>query len=212
MNHIALAAKALSEKLGCPVCEISAINKTGLPELKSAIKQLLLNPKSSSTKLIYQQDVGDALAAIRNSITDQSKTATFYSVKLVISPLSSSSRLPDIAHSWNLHMMMRWRVLSANSVIVGFNPFSVAGWLISLICDGVIFGVGIMVAFIPYLMMLFVFLAILEECGYMARVYVHYGPCIPPFRSFRKVLYSHAFGYLLYCSGNRCNPYDRKRK
>ena len=83
MKHIALAAKALSEKLGCPVCEISAINKTGLPELKSAIKQLLLNPKSPSTKLIYQQDVGDALAAIRNSITDQSKTATFYSVKLL---------------------------------------------------------------------------------------------------------------------------------
>lgn len=46
----------------------------------------------------------------------------------------------------------------------------VADWLISLVCDGVLFGVGIMIAFIPYLMMLFVFLAILEECGYMARV------------------------------------------
>ena len=43
-------------------------------------------------------------------------------------------------------------------------------WLTDLVCNGVIFGVGIVVAFVPYLMVLFVFLALLEECGYMARV------------------------------------------
>lgn len=43
-------------------------------------------------------------------------------------------------------------------------------WLTDLVCNGVIFGVGIVVAFVPYLMILFFFLALLEECGYMARV------------------------------------------
>ena len=43
-------------------------------------------------------------------------------------------------------------------------------WLTDLVCNGVIFGVGIVVAFVPYLMILFIFLALLEECGYMARV------------------------------------------
>lgn len=46
----------------------------------------------------------------------------------------------------------------------------VVDWLVSLISDGIIFGVGIVLAFIPYLMILYVFLGILEECGYMARV------------------------------------------
>ena len=46
----------------------------------------------------------------------------------------------------------------------------VAAWLTDLVCNGVIFGVGIVIAFVPYLMVLFVFLAIMEECGYMARI------------------------------------------
>ena len=48
--------------------------------------------------------------------------------------------------------------------------WGVASWIISLISDGIIFGLGIVIAFIPYLMILYVFLGILEECGYMARV------------------------------------------
>ena len=43
-------------------------------------------------------------------------------------------------------------------------------WLTDLVCNGMIFGIGIVVAFVPYLMVLFFFLALLEECGYMARV------------------------------------------
>ena len=50
------------------------------------------------------------------------------------------------------------------------NAAGVTAWLTDLVCNGVIFGVGIVVAFVPYLVVLFVFLAILEECGYMARV------------------------------------------
>ena len=43
-------------------------------------------------------------------------------------------------------------------------------WLTDLVCNGMIFGIGIVIAFVPYLMVLFFFLALLEECGYMARV------------------------------------------
>ena len=47
---------------------------------------------------------------------------------------------------------------------------SVSGWLISLICDGMIAGVGAVLSFVPQMLILFFFLAILEDCGYMARV------------------------------------------
>ncbi len=43
-------------------------------------------------------------------------------------------------------------------------------WLKSVICDGIIGGVGAVLGFVPQLVILFFILAILESCGYLARV------------------------------------------
>lgn len=45
-----------------------------------------------------------------------------------------------------------------------------ADWLQSLILDGIIAGVGAVLGFLPQMLVLFFFLAILESCGYMARI------------------------------------------
>lgn len=45
-----------------------------------------------------------------------------------------------------------------------------AGWLVSLIVDGIIAGIGAVLGFVPQMLVLFLFLAILEDCGYMARI------------------------------------------
>lgn len=45
-----------------------------------------------------------------------------------------------------------------------------ADWLIGLLCDGIIAGVGAVLGFVPQMMVLFFFLSVLEDCGYMARV------------------------------------------
>ena len=45
-----------------------------------------------------------------------------------------------------------------------------ADWLTSLIADGVVGGVGAVLGFVPQMLVLFIFLAFLESCGYMARV------------------------------------------
>lgn len=45
-----------------------------------------------------------------------------------------------------------------------------AGWLQSLILNGIIGGVGAVLGFVPQMLVLFVFLAFLESCGYMARI------------------------------------------
>lgn len=45
-----------------------------------------------------------------------------------------------------------------------------ADWLTSLIVDGIIGGVGAVLGFVPQMLVLFIFLAFLEACGYMARV------------------------------------------
>ena len=45
-----------------------------------------------------------------------------------------------------------------------------APWLQGLLVDGIIGGVGAVLGFVPQILILFIFLAILEECGYMVRV------------------------------------------
>ncbi len=45
-----------------------------------------------------------------------------------------------------------------------------APWLIGLLCDGIIAGVGGVVSFLPQIVILFFFLSILEDTGYLARI------------------------------------------
>jgi ferrous iron transport protein B len=47
---------------------------------------------------------------------------------------------------------------------------SCADWLKGLILDGIVAGVGAVLGFVPQMLVLFIFLAFLEACGYMARV------------------------------------------
>lgn len=50
------------------------------------------------------------------------------------------------------------------------NAVGCAGWLQALILDGIVAGVGAVLGFVPQMLVLFIFLAFLEACGYMARV------------------------------------------
>lgn len=52
----------------------------------------------------------------------------------------------------------------------GLEAVGCAGWLEGLIVDGIIGGVGAVLGFVPQMLILFLFLAFLEGCGYMARV------------------------------------------
>ncbi len=47
---------------------------------------------------------------------------------------------------------------------------NVAEWLQGLVVDGLIGGVGAVLGFVPQIMLLFLLLSILEDCGYMSRV------------------------------------------
>ncbi len=60
-----------------------------------------------------------------------------------------------------------WLVEGSRSLLEGWG---VAGWLIGLISDGIINGVGAVLGFVPQMLVLFLLLCILEDCGYMARI------------------------------------------
>ena len=60
-----------------------------------------------------------------------------------------------------------WITNGANSLLEKMNC---AAWLQGLIVDGIIGGVGAVLGFVPQMLVLFIFLAFLESCGYMARI------------------------------------------
>ena len=52
----------------------------------------------------------------------------------------------------------------------GLDAINCADWLKGLILDGIVAGVGAVLGFVPQVLILFIFLAFLESCGYMARI------------------------------------------
>ena len=52
----------------------------------------------------------------------------------------------------------------------GLDAIGCADWLEGLILDGIVAGVGAVLGFVPQMLVLFLLLAILEACGYMARI------------------------------------------
>ena len=52
----------------------------------------------------------------------------------------------------------------------GLDAVNCADWLKGLILDGIVAGVGAVLGFVPQMLVLFILLAILEACGYMARI------------------------------------------
>ena len=60
-----------------------------------------------------------------------------------------------------------WIIPGAQSF---FEGIGCTDWLTGLIVDGIISGVGAVLGFVPQMLVLFIFLAFLEGCGYMARV------------------------------------------
>ena len=56
------------------------------------------------------------------------------------------------------------------AVTSGLESLGCWGWLVSLVADGIVGGVGAVLGFVPQMIILFLLLSILEDCGYMSRV------------------------------------------
>ena len=80
----------------------------------------------------------------------------------------SVTTVGSILTDWtNDTLFGEWIIPAAQSF---FEGIECADWLTGLIVDGVISGVGAVLGFVPQMLVLFLFLAFLESCGYMARI------------------------------------------
>lgn len=194
----------LSEKLGCPVVETvsTSSGKNGLAEL---VKEAVLLQGRGQNAPYDQGDVNldskeAAEAADRkryafvNEIVKavetrkvftkdsnfQDKIDTiltnpilglliFAAVMFVVFDVSQSSLGPwlaDVLVGW-IEVFQGW----VAGLMEGANPF-----LYALVVDGIIGGVGAVVGFLPLVMVMYFLIALLEDCGYMARATVVLDP------------------------------------
>ena len=194
----------LSEKLGCPVVE-TVSTSSGHNGLAQLVKEAVLlqgrgqdapyeqgDVDLSSKEAVEAADrkryafVNDIVKAVEtrkvftkdNNFQDKIDTLLtnrilgliiFAAVMFVVFDVSQSSLGPWLADTlvaW-IEVFQGW----VGGLMEGANPF-----LYALVVDGIIGGVGAVVGFLPLVMVMYFLIALLEDCGYMARATVVLDP------------------------------------
>lgn len=196
--------EALSKELGCPVImTVSTLgNHTGLTEVVKAAVEL----KGKKQEAPYVQgdiDLSDKKAveaADRKRFQYVNKIVSKVEERKVLTKEKNSQDKIDavLTNKWlgiPIFAVVMFLVFQISQAWVGpwladtlvgwIEAFQgvVAGWvensapiLQSLLVDGVIGGVGAVVGFLPLVMVMYFLIALLEDCGYMARVSVVLDP------------------------------------
>lgn len=101
-------------------------------------------------------------------VTNRFFALPIFAVVMFIVYYVSVSTVGDWLTDWtNDTLFGDWITSGANSFL---EKIDCADWLTGLIVDGIIGGVGAVLGFVPQMLVLFIFLAFLESCGYMARI------------------------------------------
>ena len=194
--------KLLSEKLGCPVIKTTATSQSGLQEVVDAAAALEgkgqvapykqgdidLHSKEAveaadrkrfdfANQIVKEVEVRKVLTKEVNKGDKLDKVLThpvggiiiFAIVMFLVFYISQSTLgtwLADILVGW-IEAFQEW----VGGLMENANPL-----LYALIVDGIIGGVGAVVGFLPLVMVMYFLIALLEDCGYMARATVVLDP------------------------------------
>lgn len=112
-----------------------------------------------------QMSVSDKIDRI---VTNRWAALPIFALVMFVVYYVSVTTVGDWLTGWtNDTLFGEWIVPGVQSFLEGIGC---ADWLTGLIADGIISGVGAVLGFVPQMLVLFLFLAFLESCGYMARV------------------------------------------
>lgn len=151
--------------------EISTIEK----EMDDDTESIITNERyvyiSSIIKECYTKQSKEKLTIsdkIDKVVTNRFLALPIFAVVMFLVYYVSVTTVGAIVTDWtNDTLFGEWIVPGAQSF---FENIGCADWLTGLIVDGIISGVGAVLGFVPQMLVLFIFLAFLESCGYMARV------------------------------------------
>jgi len=187
-DGIAIDVDALASELGCPVVPLSARNGEGVPRLREALGRLLAPAEPDppafaanfggcercpfAARYDWAEQVGRRCMNGRSRPNDQ-RTDRIDAVLThpVIGTLAFLGVMVAVFTLifWLARFPMDWiesGFASADSLIGGLMP---PGDLRSLLLEGALGGVGGVLVFLPQICILFFFLSLLEDTGYLAR-------------------------------------------
>ncbi len=202
-KHNEIDADKLSQKLGCPVVETVSISSKGMAEVvKCAVS---LKGKTQTAPFIQpESDFSSKSAAVEadkkrfefvNKAVKEVEERTVYT-----NELNFQDKIDDIITSpWvglPIFAVVMWFVFWISQASLGpwladsvlcpvIDSFGelVAGWmegtapiLQTIVIDGIIGGVSAVIGFLPLVMVMYFLIALLEDCGYMARATVVLDP------------------------------------
>ena len=139
--------KAFGEKLGLEAVELD----------EDSLKDILLSTGKDEVASYILQD--------EETLSEEEIEVTYTELVESVDILSSynySEPEPEEYGPW----VPGLPVLIGN----GLEAIGCSEWLMGLILDGIVAGVGAVLGFVPQMFVLFLFLAVLEDCGYMARI------------------------------------------
>ncbi|MBO5209341.1 MAG: ferrous iron transporter B [Lachnospiraceae bacterium] len=195
-------AAALSEKLGCPVVNTVSTSDKGLAEVvKTAASLKGKEQKAPYTQgNINLQDKAEVEAADRKRFEFTNKIVKdVESRKVLTKDKNVQDKIDKVVTNPILGLLIfgviMWLVFYVSQTTVGtWIADLLVGWietfqewvaglvenanpfLQSLIVDGIVGGVGAVVGFLPLVMVMYFLIALLEDCGYMARATVVLDP------------------------------------
>ena len=155
--------------------EISEINKAVEDELDDDTERIITNERYTFITSIIKDCIKKKSAGKLTTSDKIDKIVTnrilalpiFAAIMFVVYYIAVSS-LGGIVTDWtNDTLVAEW----IQPAVQGFlKNVGAADWLNSLVVDGIIGGLGAPIGFAPQMAIVFFFLSILEDCGYMARV------------------------------------------
>jgi ferrous iron transport protein B len=181
---IEIDLEALSRELGCPVTTTVATRKRGIDDLQALVDQAAERGEAHGAAVWHAPDAGEIRAAharaarIHRQAVRPPKRPDTWTGKIdsvLLHPVAGMVILLAIL------LLMFQAVFSLGNTLsddikAGFQWLATQTtahvtipWLQSLLADGIISGVGSVVAFLPQIMILFFFIILLEDFGYMAR-------------------------------------------
>ena len=126
---------------------------------------------SSIIKTCYTKNSREKLSVsdkIDKVVTNRWAALPIFAIVMFVVYYVSVTTVGGFLTDWtNDTLFGEWIVPGARSL---FEGIGCADWLTGLIVDGIVSGVGAVLGFVPQMLVLFIFLAFLEGCGYMARV------------------------------------------
>ena len=192
----------LSRKLGCPVVETISTNGTGLAELVRAA----LNQNGKGQQVPYHQGNVDLTDKAQVTAADRKRFAFVNGIvsavetrKILTKDRNPQDKIDTVLTNplaglliFAGVMFLVFQISQAwvgpwiADILVGWIEIFqgiAAGWmkyaapiLQSLVVDGIIGGVGAVIGFLPLVMVMYFLIALLEDCGYMARATVVLDP------------------------------------